>query len=308
LAVLGADLPGAIVVRAEDPSLLGMDADDSIPASPRPDEQVLHFSLAGMQLKFSVMQDQTRFTLPVTGQGGHWIAKLPDRGLPGVPANEFSILSWAKEVGIQLPEFKLVEIADIDGLPSELQFTERQALVIRRFDRGDDGARIHQEDFAQVLNVRPGKKYEKYGYATLAKVIHTVCGEADYYEFVRRLVFVVLSGNADAHLKNWSLVYPDGRRPRLSPAYDLVCTLAYGKQFVEKLGLQLLGQKDFEHITPTHFEHLAAKIGADPERTSEIVSETATRARDAWKRIRSALPIDPQAREVLDTHLEFVKL
>jgi serine/threonine-protein kinase HipA len=261
-----------------------------------------------MQLKFSVMQNHTRFTLPVTGQGGHWILKLPDRGLPGVPTNEFSILTWAKEVGIQLPEFKLVEIADVDGLPSELQFSEQQALVIRRFDRGEDGARIHQEDFAQVFNVRPSKKYGGFGYATLAKVIYTVCGEADYYEFVRRLVFVVLSGNADAHLKNWSLVYPDGRRPRLSPAYDLVCTFAYGKQFDQNLALQFLGQKDFDRITRTHFEQMAEKIGADPERTGEIVSETAKRARDAWKRISSSLPIDSQAREILDTHLKFVKI
>ena len=43
----------------------------------------------------------------------------------------------------------------------------------------------------------------------------------------RRLVFSVLIGNGDMHLKNWSLLYPDGRKPVLSPAYDFVSTLPY---------------------------------------------------------------------------------
>jgi serine/threonine-protein kinase HipA len=304
LAALGEDLPGAILLQATERQSYPVAA----LASLLPVEQPLRFSLAGMQLKFSVKKYQSRFALPVNGQGGQWIAKLPDRRLPGLPANEFSVMSWAKETGIQLPEFELVNIADIDGLPSELQMIERQALVIRRFDRGEDGARIHQEDLAQVLNVRASKKYEGAGYATVAKIIHTVCGEADYYEFVRRLVFVILSGNADAHLKNWSLIYPDGRSPRLSPAYDLACTLAYGKQLDQNLGLTLLGQRDFDRITRTHFERLAEKIGASPERTREVVSETAERARDAWERISSALPLDRQARVILENHLNFIQI
>ncbi len=308
LAALGADLPGAIIVQAEEQSAPATGARDSVTAPPQPAEQPLRFSLAGMQLKFSVVEHQRRFTLPVTGEGGHWIAKLPDRRLPDLPANEFSVLSWARETGIHLPEFKLVEIADIDGLPSDLRLNERQALLIRRFDRGADGERIHQEDFAQVLDVRASKKYEGAGYATVAKTIHTVCGEADYYEFVRRLVFAVLCGNADAHLKNWSLIYPDGRSPRLSPAYDLVCTLAYGKRLDQNLGLKLLGQNDFDRITRRHFERLAEKIGAPPERTGELVAETAARARDAWQRISSALPLDPHAREALDSHLNFIQI
>ena len=43
--------------------------------------------------------------------------------------------------------------------------------------------------------------------ATLAKAI---VGPAALDEVVHRLVFIVACGNNDAHLKNWSLVYPDG--------------------------------------------------------------------------------------------------
>jgi Uncharacterized protein related to capsule biosynthesis enzymes len=37
----------------------------------------------------------------------------------------------------------------------------------------------------------------------------------------------ILLANGDAHLKNWSLLYPDKMAPRLSPAYDIVTTSVY---------------------------------------------------------------------------------
>lgn len=302
LAVLGGDLPGAVVVRAEDPAMGGAELDEPAPSSPA-EGDALRFSLAGMQLKFSVLQQETRFTLPVAGQGGRWIVKLPDRRYPRVPENEYSMLAWAREIGICVPDFNLVQVSDIQGLPDELRFDETLALAIRRFDRDEQGARIHQEDLAQVLNVRPRDKYKGHNYATIANIVRTVSGEADYEELVRRLVFVVLSGNADAHLKNWSLVYPDGRRARLSPAYDLVSTIAYGSGLDQRLALRLSGEKDFSRITRAHFERLAERITAPSELTSDIVSETALRARDAWSRLRGSLPIAPRAREALEQHL-----
>ncbi|WP_437974811.1 HipA domain-containing protein [Sorangium sp. So ce295] len=307
LAVLGGDLPGAVVVRAEDPAAGGAQLDEPAPSSPAEDD-TLRFSLAGMQLKFSVLQQETRFTLPVAGQGGRWIVKLPDRRYPRVPENEYSMLAWARETGISVPDFNLVQVSDIQGLPEELRFDETLALAIRRFDRNEQGARIHQEDFAQVLNVRPRDKYKGHNYATIANIVRNVSGEADYEELVRRLVFVVLSGNADAHLKNWSLVYPDGRRARLSPAYDLVSTIAYGPGLDQRLALRLSGEKEFSRVTRAHFERLAERIKASPALTSDIVSETALRARDAWSTLRGSLPIAPGAREELERHLNTIPL
>ncbi|XXY16696.1 type II toxin-antitoxin system HipA family toxin [Sorangium sp. So ce216] len=308
LAALGGDLPGAIAVRAEEPAAPGAELDEPAPSSPAGGEEALRFSLAGMQLKFSVLQQGSRFTLPVTGQGGRWIVKLPDTRYPRVPENEYSMLAWARELGICVPEFKLVQVAEIEGLPDELRFDETLALAIRRFDRDEHGSRIHQEDFAQVLNMRPRDKYRSHNYATIANIVRSVCGEADHEELVRRLVFVVLSGNADAHLKNWSLVYPDGRRARLSPAYDLVSTVAYGPGLDQRLALRLSGEKDFFSVTRAHFETLAERINASPERTGALVSETASRAREAWARLRGSLPIAPGAREALEKHLKRIAI
>jgi serine/threonine protein kinase HipA of HipAB toxin-antitoxin module len=42
-----------------------------------------------------------------------------------------------------------------------------------------------------------------------------------------RVTFNMLIGNADMHMKNWSLIYPDRRYVSLAPAYDFVATLPY---------------------------------------------------------------------------------
>ena len=49
----------------------------------------------------------------------------------------------------------------------------------------------------------------------------------DTREFLARTVAAILMGNTDAHLKNWALIYPDGRQPRLAPVYDCVCVASF---------------------------------------------------------------------------------
>jgi serine/threonine-protein kinase HipA len=83
------------------------------------------------------------------------------------------------------------------------------------------------EDFAQVFGLYPQDKYHHRSYANIDSVLQAETGEAGTYEFFRRPVFSVLIGNGDMHLKNWSLLYPDGRTPVLSPGYDFVATFAY---------------------------------------------------------------------------------
>lgn len=178
LDALGGDLPGAVVATQGD----GGDAtvEDEVSASPptAPDrEQRLKFSLAGVQLKLSVLQRGDRLTLPATGQGGDWIVKLPDSRFPGVPANEISMLQWARRAGIEVPDHRMVRITEIDGLPGEMAFAESEALAIRRFDR-EAGRRIHQEDFAQVLSLYPHEKYERFNFETIGNIVAGDEGEA----------------------------------------------------------------------------------------------------------------------------------
>lgn len=107
LAALGEDLPGAIVVREVD-DLAAPTNEEPVADRPVSDDTALRFSLAGMQPKLSVVREGDRFTVPVTGRGGRWIAKLPDGKYDGVPSHEFAMLSLAEAVGIDVPAHELV--------------------------------------------------------------------------------------------------------------------------------------------------------------------------------------------------------
>jgi serine/threonine-protein kinase HipA len=305
LDVLGRDLPGAVVV--ERGTGIEVEAEEPLPPAEALRRGMrLKFSLAGVQLKFSVLRgEEGRLTLPVTGQGGDWIVKLPSPQYPGVPANELSMLQWARRVGIEVPDLELVPVAEIAGLPGDIGFAEAEALAIRRYDRSAAG-RIHQEDFAQVLGLYPHAKYDEHNYETIGNVIHAVAGPEALVEYARRLAFVVLSGNGDAHHKNWSLLYPDGRRATLAPAYDFVFTRAYIDD--DGLALKFRGSRRFEDVSLESFRRLARRCGFDEDLLAEAVSETAQRIREAWSELEPEMPMAPEAKAKLRRHLNAMRL
>lgn len=302
LAVLGADLPGALVIaplegQAQPPEA-HHDHDDEQHKDDHGHgrEEPLRFSLAGVQLKFSaIMEAPGGLTVPVDGMGGSWIVKLPSAFYKVVPENEFAMLELARRVGISVPENKLVEISSIKGLPERAHAVEGKALAVKRFDRLPDGKPVHMEDFAQVFGRYPNHKYKFHSYANIAAVLWAESGEDAVWEFVRRLVFSVLIGNADMHLKNWSLLYPDRRTPVLSPGYDFVATLPYIPN--DTLGLSFGGSRSLSDITPEQMRRFAdtARIPASP--LWQIAVETAERTAESWKRLEQAdmLPKDVHA-------------
>jgi len=275
-------------------------AEDGATAEEIPPD-ALRFSLAGVQMKFSANRDDRGVTIPVSGRGGSWILKLPDQRFESVPENEFSMLRWASEAGLQVPVHELVETREVRGLPSGVGSLAQRSLLIQRFDRAPGRARIHQEDLAQVLNVRPSDKYEHANYDTLVKVIRAVCPAEDVDELLRRLAFMVLCGNGDAHLKNFSITYPDGRSARLSPAYDLVFTRAFIEG--DALGLKLSGEQRFSRIGRDTFRKLARRAGLDAAHADDVVGTFVERAMAAWQRLRGELPLPTTVREAVDAHL-----
>ena len=298
LAVLGADLPGALVVapleRDEQQENAHHDDDEQHEDDHgHGGEEPLRFSLAGVQLKFSaVMETSGGLTIPVDGMGGSWIVKLPSARYKAVPENEFAMLELARRVGISVPENRLVDIAGIKGLPEQAHTAEGKALAVKRFDRLPNREPVHMEDFAQVFGEFPNDKYEHRSYANIAAVLWAESGEGSTWEFVRRLVFSVLIGNADMHLKNWSLIYPDRRTPVLSPGYDFVATLPYLRN--DKLGLSFGDSKSLSEITPDQMRRFAdtARIPTSP--LWQIAAETADRTVAEWKTLeqKDLLPKD----------------
>lgn len=300
LSRLGEDLPGDVRARVLRPP--PGDLATVGPSQPPETTSALKFSLAGVQPKLSMIREGRGMTLPASGRGGDWIVKLPGNRFRGVPENEFATMNWAKLTGIEVPPLELVPLADLRGLPAGLESEGGNALAIRRFDRPAPGARLHIEDFAQIRDVYPDSraKYGSTNYETIGKILLRTAGQASFDEFIRRLAFIIVSANADAHIKNWSLIYRDRLTAELSPAYDLVATL----EFIENdaLALNLAKTKAWSELSLGHFASFAERVGASPSAVIAIATQTVERALDVWPTVRRDFPVSAVLTERLAAH------
>lgn len=309
LWMLGRDLPGAITVRPADgeawPPGAGAEP-DQMERNRR--ANVLRFSLAGVQLKFSAVKSDScnnRLTIPATGVGGSWIVKLPSARFDRVPENEFSMMTLAARLGMDVPEVRLVDIDAIEGLPGGLGRLDGPALAVRRFDRTASGP-VHMEDFAQVFGVFPEQKYEKASYRMIAAVLGAETGDDGVAEFIRRLVFSTLIGNADMHLKNWSLLYRDRRTAELAPAYDFVSTAPYIAE--ENAALKYARTRRMAEFTMDELAYLAAKARLPQKLVLDIASATVEAFMALWSAEKAHLPLAREAVAAIDRHIDGLPL
>jgi serine/threonine-protein kinase HipA len=282
----GDDLPGAIRVIECDPSGAPTILAEALDEDPPNELNPLKFSLAGVQLKFSVSRvGEKGLTVPARGQAGEWIAKLPDRryGFANVPEAELAGLELARRIGIVAPRAALVEVRDIVGLPDWAVEGGGRALLIERFDRLPGQRRVHVEELAQVIGVPTGNPFAKYrsaNFETIASITSALCGAEAVGEVIDRIVLNVLLGNGDAHTKNWAYRYPDGRHAVLSPVYDVVPTVAYIPE--DDLGLNLAGTKVFEAVRASSFDNLAQRSGWTTVEARRRVSLAVQQVVESW--------------------------
>ncbi len=301
---LGEDLPGAIRIQASKETLdYAALREESSPLS----KFSYRFSLAGIQLKFSaLMKKSGGLTIPSSGVGGDWIVKLPSINFFHMPENEFAMMTLAESIGIQVPEFHLIPLRQIKGLPSFDLLQGDQAIIVKRFDRGPEQTRIHMEDFAQVYGIYPEQKYERVSYTNMANRILTLCGEDGLIEYIRRLTFCILVGNGDMHLKNWSFLYPDGKTPVLSPAYDLLSTIPYLPE--DRLALTFVNTKIMHQCSLSLFEKFAEKAKVPKHLVLEVVKQTAETTRKKWEALKTNVNLPPQLIKAIDTHMVKISL
>ncbi len=306
LWALGKDLPGALSIHPAEGDALPPEAADALPEGTKPN--ALRFSLAGVQLKFSAYKNAGKargLTIPVEGAGGSWIVKLPSQQFRGVPENEFSMMTIARDMGMDVPETQLIALEEIQNIPEGLGELNGPALAVKRFDRTPDGP-VHIEDFAQVFRVFPDNKYKKASYTNIANVLGIAASDADVKEFIRRLVFSTLIGNADMHLKNWSLIYPDRVTPVLSPAYDLLSTIPYITD--DEAALNYSRTKTMTELGVEELAHLANKARLPEKMIIDTARETVERFREVWTAEKKNLPLHASVIELVDQHAERVRL
>lgn len=310
LWVLGQDLAGAVTVEPANGEALppvihqGIKNKDKIAAP-------MHFSLAGVQLKFSAVQQANGgLTIPVTGKGGSWIVKLPSSRFEAVPENEYSMMELARMLGMDVPETQLLAMDQIANIPEGIgkfgsSFKNAQAFAIKRFDRVD-GKAIHIEDFAQVFGVYPQDKYKKASMRNIAQVIGIEGQEEDIAEFTRRLVFNTLIGNADMHLKNWSVIYKDKRTASIAPAYDFVSTIPYIPD--DSASLKVSRSKKFSDFTLDELSHLAAKAMLPEKLVLDTAKQTVAGFHEIWAKEKAHLPLSKSMIAAIETHLSSIPL
>ena len=100
LIALGSDLPGAVRVVPSNGAARPF-------KYPTPPEPKVRFSLAGVQMKLSVIKNTGKGggpTLPLEDGQGAYIAKFPSTSFPGVSENEYANLALAEAIGMDVPE------------------------------------------------------------------------------------------------------------------------------------------------------------------------------------------------------------
>jgi serine/threonine-protein kinase HipA len=303
---LGQDLPGALVATPMEPA----EVPESVLTTHGKAKAVKHkvsdrenrFSLAGVQMKFSMKEKDGRYNLTKNGELGDWIIKTPSTNHKHVPLNEYTAMSLSALVGVDIPDIKLIELGKLDNLPQINLPDEKLAFAIKRFDR-EGNTRIHMEDFAQVLVKYPHNKYDSANNGQIGKVIYDYSGDglADAQQFARRLLANILLANGDAHLKNWSLFYQDQITPRLSPAYDIVTTSVYiegEKQYALNPGKT----KEWFSVTEENFQTWAEKSGIPWRAIKPHIDDTMEKARSLWPEALKDLPMDEEQKEKLKEH------
>jgi serine/threonine-protein kinase HipA len=191
-------------------------------------------------------------------------------------------MELARLIGVDTAPCRLVSRDQVRGIPEKILAHGENVLVVERFDRTADGARVHMEDAAQILGAVGDRKYTMATTETIMNMISRFSTDrrADLQEAVRRVVADVLLGNGDNHLKNWSFVFPRRGEIRLSPAYDIVPTVLFIPG--DGLALRFSGAQAFEKVTFRRFERVAAYLGLDPRGIVGLVSAAIDRALEAW--------------------------
>ena len=307
MAHMGRNLPGALLaepIQAGQVPGWALDHREQVePVQIDVEHSQDKFSLAGVQMKFSSVKGQDgRFNVGRDANADSWVIKTPSTVHKHVPYNEYTAMRLAQIAGIEIPEIKLVELNQLDNLPDIQLPNETHAYAIKRFDR-DDGKRVHTEDFAQVFQVYSHDKYKKFNYEQIADALfqYGAQGLKDVQQMARRLLVNILLANGDAHLKNWSLIYSEGLRPKLSPAYDIVSTLPYVAGELE-FALNMARNKNWYNVDMASFEAWANRIGVPWQAVKVHLNETLTLARENWPDKLSELPMVDSQKDVLKRH------
>ncbi len=215
-----------------------------------------HSAVTGVQAKLSLTiakgetnNDPERFT--IVGLLGGYILKPPSTQYEQLPEVEDLTMHLADIAGIKTVPHSLIRLS-----------SGNLAYITKRIDRTKK-QKIHMEDMCQITERQTEDKYHG-SHEQIAKAIlkYSANPGLDVVNFYEQVMFSYLTGNADMHLKNFSLINTPGIGYTLSPAYDMVATALVNPADNEELALTLNGRKNKINGNDFVAAFSAAKIDA----------------------------------------------
>lgn len=260
-------------------------------------------SLAGAQDKLAVGFADGKIMLLKGGQPTtHILKPVIDRIADSVH-NELFCMRLAARVGIDVP-FEDIHFVN-----------ETPYYLVARYDRAVQPSgsvvRIHQEDFCQALGVLPELKYEREGGPSIARcqgVItqHVAQPAADQIKLLEMVIFNYLIGNADAHGKNFSLLYR-GAKPELAPAYDLLSTAVYA-ELSEKMAMKIGSKYKPNEVMLRHWHSLVPDTKASKAALNRQLKTVAGKAIEEALALKKVLNDQGITSSIFDSICKIVEM
>lgn len=292
LAYYGRESAGAITLRApgELPGPSGYvplaDADLNERIKRLPKQSLAagapkRMSLAGAQHKMAVSMVNGTLFFPEGETPSTHLLK-PDHvdheSWPNSVANEYFTMRLAHRLGLQVP-------------PVEMRYVPEPVYLIERFDRErveGETTRLHIIDACQLLGLDRTFKYQQATAATFASIIEYCTNRARARRDIAAWVlFNLLTGNGDAHLKNLSF-HVDVNGIRLAPFYDLVSTESYHTapgstpQWPNTFLSTQIGQaKTFAEVNVENYSAFAETLGLTRTAIKRLLSDLPARIETA---------------------------
>lgn len=221
----------------------------------------------------------------------HWLLKFDgvthagDHGLTdprGWGAVEYAYSKMARAAGIEMSECRLLEEND------------RRHFMTRRFDRPDDGDKLHMQTVGALEHVsynEPGT----YSYEQALLLIRRLgLGTPVVEQQFRRMVFNVLARNQDDHVKNIAFLMDRQGSWSLAPAYDVTWAFKPGNRWLDSHQMSINGKRD--EFTVADLRAVAAVAGLKRGRAAAILAEV-NAVVAGWREIAEEVGVDEQMAE-----------
>ena len=294
LLAFGTDLAGAVSIIDPDPAgditINHNDPENIAALSARA-------SLSGVQPKLGAIREGRVFRPVGRGERATYIAKLPSPTLSDILGLEYITTRACAAL------LKKDTVAEMTLAP--LQGVSERSLLVKRFDRTKDGEQIHFEEFNQLLGNRSENKYEAC-YEHMADFIiqnGDICLRAECDTLFRRVMACILTGNTDAHLKNFAMEHTESGL-RLAPCYDLVATACYPQYQTLALGIKGAENMRIGSIGPKNIVRLGNLFGLPDRAIMLAVSDFASRLERAHSAVDASKNIDQYIKDKLHQQME----